>query len=216
MKKLVILGGSGVGMIAANIAEGLEEFEMIGFLNDVIPVGESIGRFKKYPVIGRTADLTDFLQAGCYFFIAYVGLGREKETFQKVEDLSIPESRLATLIHATAVVPKEMCSLGNGVLIGPLAQLSPDTTLENHSIILGGAFLGHDSTLRKFAHIASNSVIGANVDVGQGVHVGTNSTVREHVHIGNYSLVGSGSVVLNDVGENQVVVGNPARLLRQR
>jgi acetyltransferase-like isoleucine patch superfamily enzyme len=35
------------------------------------------------------------------------------------------------------------------------------------------------------------------------------------VTIGDYALVGMGSVVLRDVAENLVVVGNPARILRK-
>lgn len=216
MKDLIILGGSGIGMIAASIANQLPEYNVSGFLNDVVSLGQHIGKFKSYPVLGVTEDLPKFLDSGCHVFIAYVGLGREKETFDKIESLKIPDNQLARLIDPTAVLPEGMCSLGKGILVGPLAQLSPDTTMEDHSIVLGSAFLGHDSTLRKFAHIASNSVVGANVDVGRGVHIGTNSTIREGVKIADFSLIGSGAVVLNDVGENEVVVGNPARVLRQR
>ena len=39
MKKLVILGGSGIGMIAASIAKESGDYNVLGFLNDVIPVG---------------------------------------------------------------------------------------------------------------------------------------------------------------------------------
>ena len=77
-------------------------------------------------------------------------------------------------------------------------------------------FLGHDSTLRRFAHVASNATIGANVVVGKACHIGTNCTIREKVNIGDFCLVGSGAVVLNDVLDNSIVVGNPARLLRKK
>jgi acetyltransferase EpsM len=141
---------------------------------------------------------------------------KEKEVFYKINSLNIPSSRYANLIHPTAIIPKGFCKIGNGVLIAPLAQLSTDTTLEDNCIMLANSFLGHDSTLRRFAHVASNAVVGANVDVGRGVHVGTNSTIIEKVKIGDFSLIGSGAVVLKDVEENSIVVGNPARLLRQK
>ena len=35
-KKLIIIGGSGVGMLAASIAEKYYNFNVIGFLNDVL------------------------------------------------------------------------------------------------------------------------------------------------------------------------------------
>ena len=213
MKKLVILGGSGIGMIAASIAMESGEYEVSGFLNDVIEVGTEIGKYNKIPVIGTTDNIQYYLDSGYYFFIAYVGLQKEKETFEKIEKFKIPRERYATLIHRTAIIPNGFCNIGYGVLMAPLSQISPDTTIGDNCILLANSFLGHDSTMLKFAHLATNSVVGANVIVGRGVHVGSNSTIREKVNIGDFSLIGSGAVVLNDVDENIVVVGNPAKKL---
>lgn len=213
MKKLVILGGSGIGMIAASIAKQSGEYEVCGFLNDYEELGTEIGKYEKIEVIGKTDDIEYFLDNGYYFFIAYVGLKKEKETYKKIEKFKIPKNRYATLIDKTAIIPHGFCDIGHGVLIGPLSQLSPDTTIGDNCILLGSSFIGHDSTMKRFAHLASNSVVGANVIVGKGVHVGTNSTIREKVNIGDFSLIGSGAVVLNDVEENTVVVGNPAKVL---
>jgi acetyltransferase EpsM len=213
MKKLVILGGSGIGMIAASIAQESGEYEVCGFLNDVVEVGSEIGKYKKIPVIGTTDDIQYYLDNGYYFFIAYVGLKKEKETFEKIEKFQIPKQRYATLIHRTAIIPHGFCDIGYGVLMAPLSQLSPDTTIEDNCILLANSFLGHDSTMKRFAHLATNSVVGANVVVGRGVHVGSNSTIREKVNIGDFSLIGSGAVVLNDVNENTKMVGNPAQPL---
>lgn len=213
MKKLVILGGSGIGMIASSIAQESGEYEVCGFLNDVVEVGSEIGKYKKIPVIGTTDDIQYYLDNDYYFFIAYVGLKKEKETFEKIEQFQIPKQRYATLIHKTAIIPHGFCDIGYGVLMAPLSQISPDTTIEDNCILLANSFLGHDSTMKRFAHLATNSVVGANVVVGRGVHVGSNSTIREKVNIGDFSLIGSGAVVLNDVDENTRVVGNPAKKL---
>lgn len=215
MKKLVIFGGSGIGMIAASIAEDLGSYEVYGFLNDSIEAGTLIGKYKKIPVIGTTEMYKELLNdPNVYFFIAYVGLQKEKETFQKISTFQIPDERWATLVHPSAVVPKDYCRIGIGVLIAPLAQLSPDTTICDHAILLANSFVGHDSTVDIFAHVATNGVVGANVHVGKAVHVGSNSTIREKIHVGDFSLIGSGSIVLNDVPENSVIIGNPGRILR--
>ena len=217
MKNLIVLGGSGIGMIAISIAKELGVYTIGGFLNDIVPIGTKIGKYDSFPVIGTTADLPKFLEdSNNVFSIAYVGMQNEEMVFDKITSLNIPLDRFATLIHPSAIIPKGMCKIGYGVLMAPLSQLSPDTTLEDNSIMLPNSFLGHDSTLRRFAHVASNAVVGANVDVGRAVHVGTNATIREKVKIGDFALIGSGAVVLNDVASNSVVVGNPAKLLRKK
>jgi acetyltransferase EpsM len=217
MKKLIIFGGSGIGMIAASVARDLGNWEIVGFLNDVYPVGEQIGKFKKFEVIGTSADYKHYIKdENVYFFMAYVGMQNEQKVFENLESLGIPRTRWATLIHPTAIIPKEMCSIGHGVLLAPLSQLSTDTTVEDNCILLPNSFLGHDSTMLRFSHLATNAVVGANVTVGRAVHVGSNATIREKVKIGDFSLIGSGSVVIKDVPENCIVVGNPADILRKK
>jgi acetyltransferase EpsM len=217
MKKLVILGGSGIGMIAASIANDLGYFEILGFLNDVVPFNSKIGKFKQYKVIGTTDDITKYLpDLNIYFFIAYVGMKNEEEIYNKILKLNIPRERFATLIHPTAIIPKGLCSIGNGVLMAPLSQISPDTSIADNCILLPNSFLGHDSTMERFAHIATNGVVGANVHIGKAVHIGSNATLREKITVGDFSLVGAGSVVLNNVAPNTIVVGNPAETLKPK
>ncbi len=47
MKKLIILGSSGIVMIATSIADELEKYEVYGFFNDVMQVETQIGKYKK-------------------------------------------------------------------------------------------------------------------------------------------------------------------------
>ena len=217
MKKLIILGGRVIGMIAASVANDLGTYQVLGFLNDVVPVGENVGKYKQYPVIGTSNDAKNYVDdEDIFFFIGYVGMKNEKDVFNKITSLGIPRNKFATLIHPTAIIPKGFCSIGNGVLMAPLSQLSPDTTLEDNCILLPNSFLGHDSTMKRFSHITSNSVVGGNVTIGRGAHVGTNATIRENITIGDFALIGSGAVVLNDVQENSIVVGNPAKTLRNK
>jgi serine O-acetyltransferase len=92
-----------------------------------------------------------------------------------------------------------------------------------------GFYIGH------YGHIVVNgdAVIGKNCNISQGVTIGIANTgskkgvpiVGDYVYIapgakimgsikiGNYSAIGANSVVVNDVPENAVVVGVPARVV---
>jgi acetyltransferase EpsM len=215
-KKLVMLGGRGVGMIASTIIDKLGEYELLGFLNDIVPVGERVGRFKKIVVIGTSEDIFSFLNdQETYFFIAYLGMLEKSNVHDKLKKLNIPPDRLVNLIDPSAVIPYGYCSLGRGILGAPLVQLSPDTVIRDNCTLLPNSFVGHDSTIDEFVSIANNATVGGNVHVKRGVHIGTNATIRENIEIGEFSVVGMGSVVLNDVPPRSVVAGNPANIIRK-
>lgn len=50
--------------------------------------------------------------------------------------------------------------------------------------------------------------------IGDNVVIGVHAQILGNVKIGDNSIVGAGSVVLKDVPPNCIVVGNPARILR--
>lgn len=216
-KKVIILGGSGIGMIASSIIDKRPDLELIGFLNDVEPVGTEIGYYKKIKVVGRTDDLFDYLEDdNTFVFVAYIGMTKEKEVYEKLVKLNIPLDKFISLFDPTAIIPHDYCSIGNGVLFSPLTQLSPDTTIGDNCIFLPNSFVGHNSTLERFVSVANNATVGGTVHVGKGVHIGSNATIREKIKIGGFSIIGMGAVVLNDVPPNSVVVGNPAKVIRSK
>lgn len=216
MSKLIILGGDGIGLIAADIAETTGSHEVLGFLNDVKDVGSSIGRFKKYPVLGKTNQVGGFLrEPDVDAFVAMVGMTNEEAVFKKITALGIPGNRRPSLIHPTAYFNPEMTKIGDGVLMAAYSQLSPDVELKENAILLANSFVGHNSVVGEHAHLATNSVVGGYVSVGRFCHIGSNSTIREKVTVGDFVLVGAGSVLLSDCEPSSIYAGNPARLLRK-
>jgi galactoside O-acetyltransferase len=53
------------------------------------------------------------------------------------------------------------------------------------------------------------------IHIGKNVWLGAGAIILPGVTIGDNSIVGAGSVVTKDVPANVIVVGNPARVLRQ-
>lgn len=99
--------------------------------------------------------------------------------------------------------------LNKGVIIGAVADLG------NHVIVNRGATLGHDLKLGDYVSIGPGVVTGGNVTVGRGSMIGAGSTILPTIKIGQHAIVGAGSVVTKDVKDFAVVVGNPARKIRE-
>lgn len=217
-KKVLVLGGGGISLIAASIINESKDMEMIGYLNDWVPKGEFIGKKKKHQVVGKIDEVLNFLNEddNVYVYIAFAGFTNPQKSYEQIQSFNIPEDRFINLIHPMTSIPYDYCEIGKDILVAPFAQVSPEVTLSNHSVLLGNAFVGHGTFIDEFSHIASNAVVGANLKVGKGVHIGTNSVIRERINIGDYSIIGSGAVVVKDVPKNAVVVGNPARILKMR
>lgn len=57
-------------------------------------------------------------------------------------------------------------------------------------------------------------IVCQNVTIDDGVFIGVNSVILPGVHIGKNAIVSAGSIVRNNVPENTIVAGNPARPLR--
>ena len=50
--------------------------------------------------------------------------------------------------------------------------------------------------------------------VGEGTQIGINATIRQGINIGKWATIGAGAVIVKDVPDYAVVVGNPGKIIR--
>lgn len=206
-KKIIIIGGHGVGMIAALIAEKYYNFHVTGFLNDSLR--GNIGK-RKYKIIGKLNIIHKFLKQKDLFFFNAI-LDYKKKIKNKNFKLKLPKEKLVSLIHPSSQYFKDSISIGKNVLISSGVNISTDVDIGDSVFIMSNVFIGHNSKLKKNSFIAAAATIGGNVTIESNCFVGLNSTIIEHCSIGKNSIIGAGSVVINNIKRDMIVKGNPGR-----
>lgn len=215
-QKVIILGGVGNGTVigqAINHAYSLDKTEMHceGLLNDREPIGKVL---EGLPVLGKISDAKKFEEEGYMFINAILRIDGQKERIDLFESLGIKRESLATFIHPSAYVAPTV-ELGRGCAILPGACISPGTKIGDNSLIMVAASIGHSNNIGEYCHVAAQACVGSYLKVGKGVHFGLNCTIRENLIIGDYATIGMGAVLTKNVGEKEIWVGNPAKLLRK-
>ncbi|KKN42136.1 hypothetical protein LCGC14_0716400 [marine sediment metagenome] len=74
--------------------------------------------------------------------------------------------------------------------------------------------IAHNVKIGKHCLIIAGTILGGSVTIGNNCYLGIGCMIKNKVKIGNNVTIGMGAVVLNDVPDNYVMIGNPAKFLR--
>jgi carbonic anhydrase/acetyltransferase-like protein (isoleucine patch superfamily) len=130
-------------------------------------------------------------------------------------DIPLPRERLTSLVDPSTFVA-QAAKIGPGCVIYPNGFVGHNAQLGQRVFALAGSVINHDDVLEDRVVLCSHVSLAGHVHVEADCYLGQACTVRQFVRIGRNSLIGMGSVVLRDVAANSVMVGSPARRLRER
>lgn len=147
---------------------------------------------------------------GC--LVAIGGSGKDRLDIQ--DDLE--SHGLVSLIakHPTAFVAGD-ARVGAGSQILAHAAVCVEAVIGRACILNTASSVDHECRLEDGVHVSAGARLAGCVTVGRFAMIGIGAVVLPRLTIGEGAVVGAGAVVLHDVPPWTVVVGNPARVLRE-
>ena len=116
-------------------------------------------------------------------------------------------------IHPSSIVSSRT-KIQDLILIAPNVTINAFAEIGKGVICNSASIIEHECKIKDFAHIAPGATLAGNVSIGKRSFIGANSVIKEGVTIGNDVIVGAGSVVIKDIPDGQIFVGNPAQPIK--
>jgi sugar O-acyltransferase (sialic acid O-acetyltransferase NeuD family) len=130
------------------------------------------------------------------------------------DKLKAKNIKLATLIDDTAII-SESAKIGEGAIITPYCSVSSLAVLGNNVELNTKSIVGHDVILGDHCVVSSLVNIGGASSIGESSYLGMGVQIKEVTQIGKDVIIGMGSVVYNDIPDEMIALGNPARPMRK-
>lgn len=206
MRELIIVGAGGHGLETLWLAKRCGR-TIKGFLDDTL---EKQGKFfYGYPILGKIAERDTHMN--CDFIIAIGSSKLRRAIIKKYFDSK--EYNFTVLIDPSVIVGDNV-KIGSGTMICAKSIITVAVSVGDHCIVNINSSLSHGVNLLDYVTLAPGVTLLGDVMIREECEIGAKAVVREKLIVNDGAIVGMGAVVTKNVEEKQVVVGNPAKLLK--
>lgn len=159
--RLLVVGAGGHGRSVAEAAELSGQFEVVGFLDDALPAGQSV---LNLAVLGPMVSMGHHRAAADQTIVA---IGNNAVREKLMQQLASAGFVHATVIHPRAIVsPSAVLREGSAVMAG--AIVGTEARLGMGSIVNCGAVVDHHAIVEDFAHLGVNASMAGGTVLGRG------------------------------------------------
>ena len=212
---VVILGAGGLArevywVFCDSNEKTAQKWKVLGFIDD-----NRANLGKNLCGLTVLGDFRWFKRRGIGQVKAVCAMGSPRAKRSMVERAARVGLEFCTIVHPSVQMSKYV-DLGFGTVITAGCILTTQVRIGNHVFLNLDTTVGHDVVIEGFVNMAPGCHISGNVTLKEGTDLGTGAVVLQGITVGQWSTVGAGAVVIEDVPDNAVVVGVPARVIRYK
>ncbi|MFH0779319.1 MAG: acetyltransferase [Parcubacteria group bacterium] len=214
-KKVNIIGAGSHALVIADILRDMSGYSPASFIekDELIKDNrKNVAPGLILPIYAQTDFFRDYSPENAVEYLI-LGLGSGLISIREKLIARLKDSCFVVAIHSSAVIaPSAQIGVGSVVMAG--AVLNPYVKIGRHAIINTGATVDHECEIGENTFIQPGAHLAGNVKVGNNSIIGIGANIKEGITVGSNSIVGGGAFVNNDVPDNVVYVGVPAKKLR--
>ena len=122
---------------------------------------------------------------------------------------------IGTFISSNAYISKSV-DIGRGSVIMPGSYIGAGASILDGAIVNTGAIVEHECYLSDFVSIAPHATLAGSARIGKLSHISLGSIVDAKVSVGSNCVLGANSYLREDLEDNCVSIGNPAKFYKKR
>lgn len=142
-----------------------------------------------------------------------IGIGEPAIRKKVVESLPA-NTQYVSVIHPTAIL-SQWVEVGDGCVITAGTIVTCNVKIGRHVHLNLHTTIGHDCEIADYCTTTPGVNISGICTLGEGVYLGTNVSVKQGINICNDVTVGMGGVVVKNITEPGVYIGNPVKKLER-
>ena len=209
MKNLIIIGSDVYARRVIKCIEALIRFGEEISIKGILDNNEEKNDVKGYKILDKIDNANLYNDEDTSFIIAI----KNNKTRQEIAD-KFQEFDYYTVIHPKTHIGENV-SIGKGSIIMDEVNIKDNTKIGNHVIINHGCIIDEEVIVEDYVNLLQSSSLGKLVKLDSLTSIGKDVLVIPKICIGKKSIIKNSSIVIEDVGDNCIMEGTPAKIIKK-
>lgn len=208
-KTLAIIGSGHLGQQIAHYALSDHHYEKVVFFDDFSNETHVNG----FPVLGNVTSIEQEFAKKSFdeliIGIGYKHLSVRKQLFERFSQI-IPFGKI---IHSSSWVDTT-AMVGKGCIIYPCCSIDANVVINDNTVLNIACTVAHDTIVGKHCFLSPRVALAGFIKIEELCILGINSTVIDNISLVSNTQLGGGTVVIKNIMQQGLYVGNPHRFVR--